>query len=873
MTTHRLLGALVLGLSLAGLIQAQNRQPSGMPAPRLYVVAPAGGKVGSTVEITVTGLNLEDPEKVVFSNPGLKAELVPTPPPVIDPKTKKPKAGAPKLTEAKFKVTIPAGTPLGNHDLRVVNKWGVSNPRVFQVGDLNEVAEVEPNNDLEAPNKPQRVELNTTVNASFNQPSDVDYYVFKATKGQRVVVSVLSSTIDSRAQPAVELYDARGRQLGENVFYRGDDALVDLTAPEDGDYHVRVFQFTHTFRTAVMAGSTGGGTDNFYRLSISTAPWIDSVVPSVIEPGKTVNVTVYGRNLPGGKLDPSATVDGVALEKATVSVTAPADGVGKLKYSGRVLPSVGFMDGFELRLKNASGSSNPFLIGLARAAVTLDTGDNDSPEKAQAVTLPCEIAGVIEKRNDNDWYRFTAKKGDTWSIKVISHQLGAPTFMTISLRNPKTMADLYEAPLEPNTTIFPRRFFRRTEDPMAYKFTAPDDGEYQLLVTSRASGTMYGPRHTYAVRITKDEEDFKLVALGEEEYVPSVTTVPAGGSQAFNVIIDREGDFGADVELTVEGLPPGVTCPPQVLSGNVRETTFVLTAAPSAAPWAGPVRIKGTATIDGKKVVREARSASIVWPVQPQGNIPTMSRLDHETWLAVRGAPVFVLTPTIDKATLVPGDKAVVKLKLDRKLAEAKAPVSTSVMQVQNRQGSELPTNLRFGNNAAVNIAPGQAEGTFAVTVGNDVPPGTYNVVFRGQSPVPFNKDPMAKARPNVNAVAVSAPLTVTVLPKALATLSVSTPNPTVKIGQQTEVVVRVARLHRFTGEFKVQLVLPPGAQGVEAAEVTIPANATEAKLLIKAPAGAAPGGRANLVVKATALWNGKVPTTHETKINVNVTK
>ena len=33
------------------------------------------------------------------------------------------------------------------------------------------------------------------------------------------------------------------------------------------------------------------------------------------EPGKTAQLTVYGRNLPGGKPDPAVVVDGKILEK------------------------------------------------------------------------------------------------------------------------------------------------------------------------------------------------------------------------------------------------------------------------------------------------------------------------------------------------------------------------------------------------------------------------------------------------------------------------------------------------------------------------------------------------------------------------------
>jgi len=874
MSSHRLFGALVLALAAAATLQAQNRTPSGMPAPRLYIVTPAGAKAGGSAVVTLVGLNTEDAEKLVFSNAGIKAEAVPEPPPEIDPKTKKPKMGAPKATVAKFKVTVAAGTPLGNHDLRVVNKWGVSNPRVFHVGDLNEVEEKEPNNDVDGPGgKAQRVEVNSTINGNFSSGSDVDYYVFKATKGQRVVISCLASTVDSRSQPALEIWDTKGKNLGENVYYNGDDALTDFTAADDGDYLVRAFTHTYTLRPAVP-GMPGGGTDQHYRLTISTTPWIDSAVPSVIEPGKTVNVTVWGRNLPGGKPDPDAKIDGVVLEKATISVTAPADGKGKMKFSGRVLPAGGFADGFELRVKNAAGSSNPFLLGIARAPVVVDTGDNDTPEKAQAVNLPCEIAGVVEKRSDADWYKFTAKKGEVWNIQVVSHQLGAPTYMAFSLRNPKGKgSDVYDTPIDTVTTMYPRRFFRRTEDPYGYRFVVPEDGEFQLLVSSRASGTAFGPRHTYAVRITKEEPDFQLAALGEEEYVPSVTTVPSGGSQAFNVVIGREGGFNAPVELSVTGLPAGVTCPPQVLAAGVRETTLSITAAAGAAEWAGAVKIIGTATVGGVKITREARPASIVWPVQPNNNTPTMTRLDSESWLCVRGKPVFTLDPSIDKADVLPGDKATIKVKVARVNPDAKAAIAVGVMQHQGRQGSEMPQNLRVANNQPVNIAPGAAEGTFAVTVGTDVPPGTYNIVFRGQTQVPYNKDPMSKTKPNTNAVGVSAPLRINVLPRSLATFTASNTNPTVKIGGQQELTVKVVRQHGFGGEFKVSLVIPPGIKGVEAADVTIPAGADEAKLVLKAPAGAMPGGRANLVVKAVAVWEGKTPVTHETKLNVNVVK
>jgi hypothetical protein len=82
-----------------------------------------------------------------------------------------------------------------------------------------------------------------------------------------------------------------------------------------------------------------------------------------------------------------------------------------------------------------------------------------------------------------------------------------------------------------------------------------------------------------------------------------------------------------------------------------------------------------------------------------------------------------------------------------------------------------------------------------------------------------------------------------------------------------------VARRFNYDGEFKVQLVLPAGVTGVEASEVTIPAGKNDAELLVRVPPGTNPGNRPNLTVRATALWAGKYPTTHEAKLSVNVVK
>src|SRR5205823_540966 len=121
---------------------------------------------------------------------------------------------------------------------------------------------------------------NCAITGTITTPTDVDYFQFEAKKGQRVVVSCLASSIDSKLQPQLQLFNKSGTLLATNRDYQGTDALVDVTPEADGEYLVRLVNFTYT----------QGGPDYFYRLTVSTAPWIDAVFPPMIEPAKETKV-------------------------------------------------------------------------------------------------------------------------------------------------------------------------------------------------------------------------------------------------------------------------------------------------------------------------------------------------------------------------------------------------------------------------------------------------------------------------------------------------------------------------------------------------------------------------------------------------------
>ena len=115
--------------------------------------------------------------------------------------------------------------------------------------------------------------------------------------------------------------------------------------------------------------------------------------------------------------------------------------------------------------------------------------------------------------------------------------------------------------------------------------------------------------------------------------------------------------------------------------------------------------------------------------------------------------------------------------------------------------------------------------------------------------------------------------MTITVLPKQVATVTVANANLTAKVGASVELVVRVARMFDYAGEFKVQVVLPANVKGISVADGIIPAGKDEVKLVVKAAADAAPGNRADVIVRATATLKGNIAVSQEVKFNVNVVK
>jgi hypothetical protein len=886
---RRLVFGIVI-VSACGTAAAQQPPPPGLPTPRIQHAFPPGAKAGPApvlkslglvftldTEVTITGTDLDEPDQLLFSHPGIQGEYIAPPAAPPDPKKKEKASRKASPGPHKFRVTVDANVPPGTYDLRFVGRWGVSNPRAFVVSHLSEANEREPNNDVP---EAQRVEIGTTINGVLSGPTDVDYSVFAGKKGQRVVLACMTASIDGRASPLIEVFDSSGRKVAQNRGYKDTDAVADVIVPNDGDYLVRVSQFAYQ----------GGGPDAFYRLTISIGPWIDAVFPPAIESGRETTVTLFGRNLPNSQPADGYTVDGRPLEKLSVKVTPPADGATKLSLHSRIEPGSALQDGFEYVFKGPNGISNPVPIYLARDNLVVKKNVGDSSATApEPIAAPCEVAGFIARRGDSDWFSFDAMKGEQFLVEVVGERGGTEADFFFSVRDGKDPKKDISGELDDDPeTLHPFGFFTRTADPPTYKFTAPETGKFLVMVGCRESSVLYGPRTAYRLRVSPARPDFRAVALPFSRHYQTGSSAWQGGEQAYDVYLHRIDGYTGSVSISAAGLPAGVTARPLTIGPGARWGVLVLQVAPSSAEFTGPITLSATGTTpDGKTLVRAVRPASVTWGTNAQQNpSPVIGRLDQSLVLAVRPEKaLFSFAPDLTKAvrkvnnkdeklpaplTVKQGEKFTVPVKVNWMAGDKQNVALAAEPLAQNQQSNPITVQV------PTQPTKDKPEGLANLDVKSNALPGTYTIVLKGTAQVPFARPgadgKMAKG-PNIPVEVLGEPILVTVIPSSLAKLTVGNlPNNTLKLGKTGELTIKVERQYDFSGEFKVKIEWPKGVTGITASEGTIPAGQNEAKLELKA-GDSKPGTVNGAVVTVTGVYDKKHTISHEAKINFNVAK
>lgn len=807
------------------------------PTPRLTVISPLGGQSGTSVPITLTGVDLDDITSLMITPAGLTAERVPNP------------AKKGEFIPNQFTIKIPKDMQPANFDLRAVGTFGITNPRTFVVGELPEVMEKEPNNDIP---QAQPLAMNTTVNGTILTPADVDYFSVTCKKGETVLVQVAAESIDSRLEPDVRVYNTTGRQVAANRARAEPDGFCHFTAAADGVYYIRLCAHAHV----------EGNAESFYRLSVSTRPWIELIYPNVVEPGKAASALLWGHNLLGATVDPQFKVANQPIQKLNVTLAPPseASAMQQLQGSPWSAPNRGGLDAYFYRVKNAGGWSNSVPIAYANGPVILENNDHGTSTKAQQVPVPCEIVGRIEHRDDRDWYAFPGKAGEVVSLEGFAERMGIPIDLYFELKqeNGKVVGEYDE---NPDQTAY-HRFFARTDDPSAH-VTLPADGKYLLMVSSRDATLRGDPRLTYRISLHKPRPDFRAVVIDSHPLNPGALRLVPGGRQHEDIVLFRKDGFAGPVNLTVEGLPAGVTCTSAVVPAGAMTGSLVFTAGDKAAEFNGPITIKATATIDGQPVSREVRSGCLIWPNPNElNNGPGISRLCRSTVLAVRpGQPPFRITQASPILALPLGGNQNLKLKIERLTPEAKQPIILTAVH--------LPPGVTVNNNQPLTIPADKNEMEVKLLIQGNSTVEQFPLVLRGVAQIPFAKDPKAKAKPNTQMVETAGVINVTVYRKVV---DLVLPGTAVDLKQGGEVAIplKLTRLHNFQGPINIQIQGLP--KGTTAAAVAIPEKINEGKLIIKAAKNAAETKAASITLRSTGTAGGIALNT-DTKFSINIIK
>jgi len=609
----------VISLLAVSAVRAQET------LPHLGYAYPAGGRQGTSFQITVGGQYLDNIGRITFSGAGVEASKVEGIKPMteadvrvlrdrltelsrdqkelatrreiaqIGRKLSRYMAAQlrrqthPAISETvELQVTIAADAEPGLREMRLETGRGVSNPLRFVVGRLPEFREQEPElvTDVQGWGIPLRYPATTTTDitlpATVNgqivprepdalrygggfTPGDADRYRFQARKGQTLVIDASVRELIPYLADAVP------------GWFQATLTLYDAQGREvafDDDYRfhpdpVLVFQVPEDgpYVVEIKDAISRGRPDFVYRIAIGELPFITGIFPLGGKGGEPTVVKVTGHNLPSDTI----TVDG---NENTVPVATPV--------------------GWDSVPTGLPSNTVPFAIDTLPEL--LEKEPNDAPSAAQPVTLPAIVNGRIDRPGDWDVFRFAGRAGQQVVAEVDARRLDSLMDSLLEL------TDAAGKRLAFNDDHADKADALKTHHADSLiNVTLPADGTYCVrLGDAQHRG---GAEYAYRLRISPPRPDFAL------RVVPSCINASSWRLTPVTVFALRQDGFDGEIALSFKDDPAGVL----LIGGTVPAGQDRVRVTLSTASWAAvePINLclEGRATINGEEVVREAVAA------------------------------------------------------------------------------------------------------------------------------------------------------------------------------------------------------------------------------------------------------------------------
>jgi hypothetical protein len=647
--------AFVLALVLVAVASRSARAD----APTINNISPLGVQRGVETDLTVSGANLTGNPQIVAPFP-----MIATPQPNSDGGT------------LRLKLAVSPSMAVGIYTIRVKTDDGVSNPFLFAVGQVPQVAEKEDNSTFESA---QVVPSPVVVEGALSG-NDVDFFKFSGKKGQRVVVDAQCARLGSGVDPQIRLTTAARSFIAAADDTPGlvTDARLTTILPEDTDYVVEISDTKYQ-----------GANRPVYRLVIGPVLVADEIYPLGGRRGDTVGFEVRGGTLPephiaAGTVLPSLETEVFRLQVTNhnLGVAGPGDPIQELE----ILTPLDVSD-------------------LAEVREPVDP--NAPPTKAAA---PVVLNGRIDPAGDEDRFVIAVTPGQNYRIRVDAARLGSALDGTMQILDAKggTVAQADDTTL-PGLPI-------RGQNQNPQGIISPDPslnysvpaGQTEITIALRDLDRRGGMGFPYRITVEPVIAGFQL-SVAESQF-----SIPKGGTTAVAVTATRRG-YNGSITVSATNLPPGVTCRPGTIPDGQAVGSFTLSAAPDANFGVSDIKIVGSGQ-------SPAGPISIVGLKQvvfsQQQNFPTnLMMLNALAVAPALARPVSIEAPG-DAVELVHGIGGPITLKVKR---EEKAEGALAVTALPASAGLAVP---------AGKIGDKDTEGTITVNVDPAAPLGLASVAL-----------------------------------------------------------------------------------------------------------------------------------------------
>ena len=582
--------------------------------PAIGYAYPAGGRQGTTFEVSLAGRFLDGVTDVVVSGEGVQATLIEHVKPLngkeinllrdrlkeLQAKVKPVKKGKgkagdeaetagepeaeidletlekemaeikeklanpknrnrsnPQLSEdVKIRVKLAADAETGEREVRLKTAQGLSNPVAFYVGQLPEYSEKEPKNKTEDTNLLS--ELPLVINGQI-MPGDVDRFRLKLSKGIRLVMAAsareltpyLADAVPGWFQATLALYDADGEEVAYDDDYRfNPDPILFYEIPKDGEYVLEI-------KDAIYRGRE----DFVYRIAVGELPFVTSIFPLGEKLGTKTTVEMKGWNLPANEI----VVDANGKEKGILPIS--------------------------LRKKEMVSNHVPFAVDTLPEC--LEKEGNNNHADAQKVTIPVIVNGRIDKPGDCDVFGFKGNAGDKVVAEVYARRLNSPLDSVLKLTNANGQKLMFNDDHEDKGAGLTTH-----HADSLLSTTLPTDGFYYIHIGD--AQTKGGDAYGYRLRISPPRPDFDL------RLVPSSINVRAGATVPITVYALRKDGFAGDITVTLKDAPKGFTLRGNRVPADKDQVNLALSVPAGPIKEALSLSLEGRAEIQGQEVVRPA---------------------------------------------------------------------------------------------------------------------------------------------------------------------------------------------------------------------------------------------------------------------------